>query len=48
VADGAFSLNDFTLVKTKRFAQAGSTVLNGGAEGALLDDAQYEDFKKDP
>jgi len=47
VANGAFTLGDFTLVKTRRFSQAGSTLLNGGADCALIDDAQLADFKKD-
>ncbi len=48
VANGAFTLSDFTVVTTRRFSQAGSSVLNGNAECALIDDAQYADFKKDP
>jgi hypothetical protein len=48
VAAGAFKMADFTVVPTKRFAQAGTMVLNGGAECALIDDAQLAALKQAP
>ena len=46
VAAGAFKMSDFTVVPTTRFGQAGTTMLNGGAECALIDDAQLVEFNK--
>ena len=46
VADGAFTMADFTLVKTRRFGEAGFKVQNGEAECALIDDAQLDHLRK--
>ena len=46
VADGQFTMGDFTVVPTKRFGEAGFKVINGAAECALIDDAQLADLKK--
>ena len=48
VAAGAFKMTDFTVVPTTRFGQAGTTLLNGGAECALIDDAQLAALAKTP
>ena len=48
VAAGAFKAGDFTLVATTRFGQAGSKLMNGDAECALIDDAQLAELLKLP
>jgi hypothetical protein len=48
VAAGAFKMSDFTVVPTTRFGQAATTLLNGGADCALIDDAQRAALAKMP
>jgi hypothetical protein len=48
VAAGAFKASDFTLVPTTRFGQAGTKLMNGDAECALIDDAQLAELAKLP
>jgi hypothetical protein len=48
VAAGAFKGGDFTLVTTTRFGQAGTKLMNGDAECALVDDAQLAELLKLP
>jgi hypothetical protein len=45
VSGGAFKLSDFTLVETKRPLQTLKKVIEGEAECALIDDAQWEQAK---
>ena len=48
VARGVFTAQDFALVPTTRFGEAGRKVLNDQAECALIDDAQLADLMKTP
>ena len=48
VAAGAFKAGDFTVVTTTRFGQAGTKLVNGDAECALIDDAQLAELGKLP
>ena len=48
VAAGAFKTGDFTVVTTTRFGQAGTKLMNGQAECALIDDAQLAELGKLP
>ncbi|MEM1029239.1 MAG: hypothetical protein AAF928_21035 [Myxococcota bacterium] len=44
VADGAFTLSDFELVKSRRPVQTLKKVIRGDARCALIDDAQYAEL----
>ena len=46
IADGAFSLADFQLNKTRRPMQTVKAVTRGEAACALVDDAQFKSMKK--
>jgi hypothetical protein len=46
IADGGFSLTDFTVVKTRRPMQTVKAVTKGEAECALVDDAQFQSMGK--
>ncbi len=48
VAAGAFKMADFTVVPTTRFGQAGTKLLNGEVECALIDDAQLASLGNAP